>query len=48
MLVGGSYAGEKVTVFLRSFCKSQFPHKAVNVFFILVIVKDKLTDLLVS
>ena len=24
-------------VFLKSFCKSQFPHKPVNVFFILVI-----------
>ena len=27
------------------FCKSQFLHKSVNLFFILVIVKDKLTDL---
>jgi len=35
-------------VFLKSFCKSQFPHKSVNLFFILVIVKDKLTDLWVS
>ena len=25
--------------------KSQFPHKSVNVFFILVIITDKLTDL---
>jgi hypothetical protein len=32
-------------VLLKSFCKSQFPHKFVNLFFILVIVKDKLTDL---
>ena len=31
--------------FLRLFCKSQFPHKFVNLFFISVIVKDKLTDL---
>ena len=32
-------------VFRTSFCKSQFPHKSVNLFFILVIVMDKLTDL---
>ena len=32
-------------VFLKSFCKSQFPHKSVNLFFISVTVKDKLTDL---
>ena len=32
-------------VFLKSFCKSQLPNKSVNLFFILVIVKDKLTDL---
>jgi len=32
-------------VFLKSFCKGQSPHKSVNVFFILVIVKDKLTGL---
>ena len=32
-------------VFLKAFCKSQFPHKSVKVFFISVIVKDKLTDL---
>jgi len=31
-------------VFVKSFCKSQFPHKFVN-FFILVIMKDKVTDL---
>ena len=30
---------------LMSLCKSQFPHKSVNLFFILVIVKDKFTDL---
>ena len=28
-----------------SFCKSPFPHKSVNVFFISVIIKDKLTNL---
>ena len=32
-------------VFSMSFCKSQFPHKPVNPFFTLVIVKDTLTDL---
>ena len=31
-------------VFKRSFCKSQFPHKFVNLFCTLVIQKDKLTD----
>ena len=30
---------------LKSFCKSQLPQKIVNLFFILVIVKDKLTDM---
>ena len=33
------------TVFLKSVCKSQFPHKSVNLFFISVIEQDKLTDL---
>jgi len=32
-------------VFIKSFFKSQFPHKSVNLFFILVTMKDKLTDL---
>jgi len=32
-------------VFLKSFCKSQFPHKFVNYFFTLVIVKDRFADL---
>ena len=31
--------------FTMSFGKSQFPHKSVNIFFILVMIKDKLTDL---
>ena len=31
--------------FIKSFCKSQFPHKSVNLFHILVIMKDKLTNL---
>ena len=29
----------------NSFRKSQFPNKSVNLFFIFVIVEDKLTDL---
>ena len=33
------------TVFLQSFCKSQLPHRFVNLFLILVIVKDELTNL---
>ena len=32
-------------VFPKSFFKIRFPHKSVNVFFILVIMKDMLTDL---
>ena len=32
-------------LFLKWFCQTQFPHKSVNVFFILVMVKYKLTDL---
>ena len=32
-------------VFRKSFCKSQFPNRFVNLFFILVMIKDKLTDL---
>ena len=35
-------------VFLTSFCISRFPNKSVNSDFILVIVRDKLTDLLGS
>ena len=31
--------------FIKSFCKSQFPHKPVNLFSILVIIKNNLTDL---
>ena len=30
---------------LKSLCNSQFPHTSVNLFFIFVIVKDKLTAL---
>ena len=32
-------------VLMKSFSKSQFPHKSVNVSVILVMRKDKLTDL---
>ena len=32
-------------VFVKSFCKSQFPHKFVNLFFTSAKVKDKLTHL---
>ena len=32
-------------LFLKSFGRSQFSHKFVNLFFIFVVVKDKLTDL---
>ena len=31
-------------VFITSFCESQFPHKFVNLFFVLVMIKDKLMD----
>jgi hypothetical protein len=31
--------------FQKSFCKSQFPHKSVKSFVVLVTVKDKLTGL---
>ena len=37
-----SYSQKAVT---DSFCKGQFPHKFVDVFFILVMKKDTLTDL---
>ena len=39
LLVQGLY------LFSMSFCKSQSPHKFVNLSYMLVIVKDKLTDL---
>ena len=31
-------------VFITSFLKSQFPHKSVNLSFIIATMKDKLTD----
>ena len=33
------------SVYIKSFCISQFPHKSVIVSFKLVIMKDELTDL---
>ena len=35
-------------VFIKSFCKSQFPHKSVNLFFICEMIKDKWTILWVN
>ena len=32
-------------VFVKSSCRSRFPHKSVNLFFILAIINKKLTDL---
>ena len=32
-------------VFAKLFCRSQFPHKLVNLIFLLVIIKDELTGL---
>jgi diaminopimelate epimerase len=37
--------GTEQKTFLKSFCKSQFPHKSVNLFCISVIVREKLTGL---
>ena len=37
------FISQKVSI--KSFCKSQFLHKSVNVCFILVMINDKLTDL---
>ena len=57
MKVSGAESGEHVADrrrdhafislkgFIKSCCKSQFPCKSVNVFFILIMMKDKLTDL---
>ena len=42
---GSQYVFISQKVFLKSFCKSQFPHKSVHLFFISVIVEDKLTNL---
>ena len=32
-------------VFIKLFFKIQFPHESVNLFFISVVIKDKLTNL---
>jgi len=37
-----SFISQKV--FIESSYKSQFPHNSVNLLFVLVIIKDKLTD----
>ena len=44
---GGFEGGEIISheVLLTLFFKRQFSHKSVNSFFVLVTVKDKLTDL---
>ena len=41
------WGGERIShkELTNLFCESQSPHKLVNLFFILVKVKDKLTDL---
>ena len=39
---GSALVSQKALI--KSFCKSQLPHKFVNKFFILVIVQDQLTD----
>jgi len=31
-------------VFIKSFCKVQFQHKNVNLFFVLAMIKDELVD----
>ena len=31
-------------VFIKSFCNSRFPHKSVNLSFIITNIKNKLTD----
>ena len=46
LLLHGTFISH--TVFLKSFRKSQFPQKSVDLFFILVIAKDRLPDLWVS
>ena len=44
-VAGKLIAESSYSVFLKSFYKSEFPHKFINVFLVLVKVKDKLTDL---
>ena len=40
---GGALILQKVSA--KSVCKSQFPHKSVNLIFILAMIKNRLTDL---
>ena len=42
---GASFVLISHDVILKSFLKSQFPHKSVNIFVMLVMIKDKLMDL---
>ena len=42
---GGDKCNLELSVFIKSFRKSQFPRKFDDLFIILVIIKDKLTDL---
>jgi len=37
---GGSWGLISQTVFIKSFCKSQFPHKSVNLFFIITTIRS--------
>ena len=40
--MGGTFISQRV--FIKSFCKSQFPHQFVTLFFTFVMIQDKLTD----
>jgi hypothetical protein len=42
-----TYASKLISqkAFIKSFCQSQFPHKFVNLFFVLEDTKNELTDL---
>ena len=41
--IATTFISQKVSI--KSFCESQSPHKSVNLFFTLVIIKNKLTNL---
>ena len=47
LVVGVADGGELISqkVFIKSFCKSQFPHKSINLFFIITNIKNELTGL---
>ena len=45
MLTGCPVVFISQKVCLKLFCERQFAHKSVNIFFILVLIKDKLTYL---